>query len=32
MEENGLLNMDNPIHKSALHYVFLPRLNSYNKF
>ena len=27
MKENGLLNMDNPIHKSALHYVFLPRIN-----
>ena len=27
MGENGLLNMDNPIHKSALHYVFLPRIN-----
>ena len=27
MEETGLLNMNNPIHKSALHYVFLPRIN-----
>ena len=27
MEDNGLLNMENPIHKSALHYVFLPRIN-----
>lgn len=27
MEENGLLNMDNPIHKSALHYVFLASIN-----
>lgn len=27
MEENGLLNMDNPIEKSALQFVFLPRIN-----
>ena len=27
MGENVLLNMDNPIHKSALHYVFLPHIN-----
>mgnify|MGYP000073146047 CR=1 FL=1 len=27
MEENGLLNMDNPIQKSALQFVFLPRIN-----
>ena len=32
MEENGLLNMDNPIHKSALHYVSAPYKQSYNKF
>ena len=27
MEESGSLNMDNPIHISALHYVFLSRIN-----
>ena len=27
MEENGLLNMDNPIQKSALQFVFLPCIN-----
>ena len=27
MEESGLLNMNNPLHKYALHYVFLPRIN-----
>lgn len=27
MEESGLLNMDNPIDKSALQFVFLPRIN-----
>ena len=27
MEESGLLEIDNPLHKVALHYVYLPRLN-----
>jgi len=27
MEESGILKMDNPLHKFALHYVFLPRIN-----
>ena len=27
MEESGLLEIDNPLHKVALYYVYLPRLN-----
>ena len=27
MEESGLLGIDNPLHKVALHEVYLPRLN-----
>ena len=27
MKESGLLKIDNPLHKVALHYVYLPRLN-----
>ena len=27
MEESGLLETGNPLHKVALHYVYLPRLN-----
>ena len=27
MEESGLLEIDNPLHKVALHYVYLPCLN-----
>ena len=27
MEESGLLEIDNSLHKVALHYVYLPRLN-----
>ena len=27
MEESGLLEIDNPLHKAALHYVYLARLN-----
>lgn len=27
MEESGLLNMENPTHKYALHFTFLPRIN-----
>ena len=26
MEESGLLEIDNPLHKVAIHYVYLPRL------
>ncbi len=27
MEESGLLNIDNPSHLFALHYVYIPRIN-----
>ena len=27
MEESGLLQIDNPLHKFALHYIYLPRIN-----
>ena len=28
MENNGLLNPDDPIHQFCLHYVYLPRINA----
>ena len=28
MEEQGLLDLDNTVHKFCLHYVFLPRINT----
>ena len=27
MEESGLLQIDNPLHKFALHYIYLPHIN-----
>ncbi|KAJ7373312.1 hypothetical protein OS493_012903 [Desmophyllum pertusum] len=27
MEESGLLEIDNPLHKFALHFIYLPRIN-----